>query len=193
MSRQTWKIPQKDNSTTENWEVRKVYHLPTRLLLPFVILVVNFKPPWTCWCFCLRQPFIHLLYMHEYPSVFPLLSTWRKHHPSRSHSAELHVCEALLTLSKVKTCSFVPQSVFVLIICISFSYTANTSARQLLWGQEALTLYSWVAWLCNTHLLTWMSQHLHLARLMFLVDICYSERTVLIKLIKSLIKLFIPL
>ena len=50
MSRQTWKIPQKANSTIENWEVRKVYHLPTRLLLPFVILVVNFKPPWTCWC-----------------------------------------------------------------------------------------------------------------------------------------------
>lgn len=85
-------------NTRENWgDGIGYHHLPTRLTLPFITLVVNFKPPCTFWSFCLKRPFIPLLYMHllstHWPS--PLSPTGLKHHSSGSRrisfsSVKLH-------------------------------------------------------------------------------------------------------
>lgn len=75
-------------------------------------------------------------------------------------------------------------------VCVFQCLLCHTSARLGCFEAKRSRpwLYCLVAWLYSTHLLTWMSQHLHLALLMFLVDICYNEVTSIInKIIYSLV------
>ena len=62
-------------------------------------------------------------------------------------------------------------------------YRTDASARLSCFEDrnQALSLCSWPVWLSSECLLTWVSQHLHLAHGRFLVDICCSEMISIIK------------